>query len=80
MHMTFFLMHHMMKKLTTCFKRKFCNCTAEEGGKKSKMRKKKLILCPERMARDNNSLGGGCRALRYLFRYGFDLFFGFQVP
>jgi hypothetical protein len=27
-------MHHMMKKLTTCFKRKFCNCTAEEGRKK----------------------------------------------
>jgi hypothetical protein len=50
MHMTFFLMHHMMKKLTTCFKRKFCNCTAEEGGKNGEMRKKKLILCPERMA------------------------------
>jgi len=32
--MTFFLMHHMMKKLTSCFKRKFCNCTAEEGGEK----------------------------------------------
>jgi hypothetical protein len=34
--MTFFLMHHRMKKLPTCFKRKFCNCTAEERGEKKK--------------------------------------------
>jgi hypothetical protein len=57
--MTFFLMHHMMKKLTKYFKRTFCNCTAEEGGKKKQNEEEELILCPERMARDNDSLGGG---------------------